>query len=143
MKRMFSFTIILLVTTLISCKKDRDETSCALTLDIIAGTYKVTGLKYKPSAASPGEDYYGFMDDCIKDNPIQLNSNGTYIYFDEGQVCSPNGSSNGTWSITGNQFQSDGPVQGTVDHFNCTTLVYYIEDSFAPGDRLIYTITRQ
>lgn len=137
--------VLLITATLVSCKKDRDETTaCELTLNSLAGTYQLTALKYKATASAQEENYLSFMEVCEQDDRIRLNSNGTYQYTDEGVTCSPGGSTDdGTWGVTGNQLQSDGLLTGTIASYDCRVLVYYIEDAITDGDRLTFTMTKQ
>lgn len=137
------FKVIILAATLVSCKKDRDETTgCELTPNSLSGTYQLTGLKYKSSAGAPEENYLFLMEDCEQDDRIRLNSNGTYNYTDEGVSCTPNSTEDGTWSVMGNQLQSDGLLTGTIASYDCRVLVYYIENTFTDGDRLTFTMTK-
>lgn len=138
------FKVIILAATLVSCKKDRDEsTACELTAGSLSGTYQLTALKYKVTPSSPEQDYLLFMEDCERDDRIQLNSNGTYIYTDAGIICDPNGSGDGTWSVTGNQLQSDGLLTGTISSYDCRILTYYLKDVITTGDRITFTMTKQ
>ena len=143
MKMKSALTIIGLTLLMASCKKDKPAEDCSVSTSNLSGTYKLTALKYKASAAMPEQDYMLFMDDCEKDDLIKLNSNGTYNYTDAGVECSPSGSGNGTWSVNGNSLQSDGLLTGTISSYNCRDLVYYLENTYTAGDRLTFTMTRQ
>lgn len=143
MKLSTTFKILMLAAIFISCKKERDENACALTTNNLSGTYLVTSLKYKPTSTSPEQDYLLLMPACSKDNLLQLKSDGTYRYIDQGIVCTPEDSGNGTWNVTGNQLESDGSLNGTIASYDCKVLVYYLEDTFTDGDRLTFTITKQ
>ena len=131
-------------TTLFSCKKDpKPEPACSISMTGLSGAYKLTALKYKQNATAPEIDYLAFMDACEKDDIVTLKSNGTYDYNDAGTVCTPNGTDNGTWSITGNTLTSDGTMNGTISSYDCKTLIYYAENVNAAGDRLTFTMVKQ
>jgi hypothetical protein len=139
-------TILLLAffsLVFISCRKDPPPATCTTNVASLSGTYKLTSLKYKATASSTEQDYLVLMDACERDDLVTLNSNGTYTYTDAGTVCSPNGSDNGTWSLSGNTINSDGVVDGTIQNFDCATLVFYAEGIYIPGDRLTFTMTKQ
>jgi Lipocalin-like domain len=125
-----------------SCKKEKADT-CAKTVAGIAGTYKVASVKYKASATAAEEDYYALMDACEKDDLVDLEANGNYNYRDEGVACSPSGTYTGTWSILANTIISDGIIAGTIQEYDCHTLIVYSTDVIIPGDRITLTITKQ
>ena len=135
MKRILLIATISLFT-LASCDKDDD---CEQNVNTVSGTYKLTALKYKPSGSSTEIDFYALMDACEKDDLTILSSNGTYVYDDAGTVCSPDGSFNGTWSLSGNTITVDGEA-GTISSFDCENLTFYVEDS---GERLTFTYNKQ
>jgi hypothetical protein len=127
-----------------SCQKPtKNDDVCPLNMSAIAGNYVLIAIKYKATATSPEQDYMIFMEACEKDDIITLNGNGTYSYTDAGSVCSPDGNDSGSWSLSGNTIISDGVVAGTVEKFDCTTLVVYTSDLNFPGDRLTITIKRK
>jgi hypothetical protein len=140
------FKIMLLVTTVgfVSCKKDKDvPAACEFTQNSLAGTYQLTALKYRSSPSAAEVDYLTFMEVCERDDRIRLNNNGTYNYTDEGFVCSPTRSEDGTWSVTGNQLESDGLLTGTIISYDCKVLTYCVEGVYTDGDRLTFTMTKQ
>lgn len=139
-KKLLSF--ILIVVMVSSCKKDQKD-ECTATVASVAGTYKLTALKYKAGASAPDQDYLLMRDDCENDDLIILNANGTYQYQDAGISCSPDGNDNGTWGITGNMVFSDGIVGGTIESFDCRSLTVYTSNFMVPGDKITMTITRQ
>ncbi|MBL7708585.1 MAG: hypothetical protein JNJ86_05910 [Chitinophagaceae bacterium] len=127
-----------------SCQKNRSQDdSCARTTAGLAGTYKLTALKYKAGNDSPELDYMLLREVCENDDLIVLEANGTYRYNDLGLVCSPDGSSIGTWSVAGNVIISDGIVSGTIQSFDCHFLTVYSADFIIPGDRITLTIEKQ
>ncbi|MEQ1678665.1 MAG: lipocalin family protein [Chitinophagaceae bacterium] len=125
-----------------SCKKEKDAT-CSPTVAAIAGTYKLAGLKYQQTLHSPEQDFLALKDDCEKDDLINLQAAGTWNYIDAGMVCSPSGTDAGTWSISGSTVISDGIVSGTIQSFDCHSLVVYSDNLIIPGDRITLTIVRQ
>ncbi len=123
-------------------KKKSDET-CSSTMAAIAGTYKLNAFTYKQTSTSPSQDYLLLKDPCELDDLLEFKANGNYTYSDLGTVCSPDGSDAGTWSVTGNTIISDGIVAGTIQSFDCHSLVVYTDNIFIPGDRITLTIVKQ
>jgi len=129
---------------LLACKKEKDNTpGCPVTMEGLSGAYKLTALQYKASASAASQDYLSFMDDCEKDNILTLKNDGTYKSDDAGTVCEPAEVSQGTWTLKGKTLISDGTLNGTVASYDCKTLVYYIDNAIAPGDKLTYTLEKQ
>ena len=127
---------------LASCKKEED--TCQLDMAGVAGTYRVTAVKYKASASASEVDYYDqfYPDPCERDDRITLNANGTYLFSDAGMQCSPPGDDNGNWALGGNTIIVDG-VPSNVDSYNCSTLVVSNSGVFVAGDKLTTTLSRQ
>lgn len=134
------FTLATGVLTIVSCKKDKED--CQTSAASLAMSYRTVSIKYKQTPSSAELDYFATLDACEKDDILTLNVNGTYSYTDAGTVCSPSGSYTGTWSVNGNTITVDGD-NGTIQSFDCTTLVLYIENSFVAGDRLTTTLVKQ
>lgn len=135
MKKIFVLPMII-TTFLASCSKEKSaSTLCDKSVSNIAGTY--TPIKFE---ASNGGIFFNItntvLDSCQFDDKIILNSDGTSVYLDAGVACTPNGNTNGTWSIS-----SDGKMTldaGTSDvsnaeitSFDCTTLVLTATEVFA------------
>jgi hypothetical protein len=138
----YTLGFLLLTILCISCQKKPEDT-CVTSVASISGAYKLTTLQYKLNASAPAQDYLVFMDACEKDDIITLKTDGTYTYQDAGTVCTPNGSDNGTWTLSGSVINSDGVVDGIIESFDCHTLVFYAKDVYTPGDRLTFTIVKQ
>ena len=133
------FSVTLAALTLISCKKDKDcETSTAS----LSGNYRQTAIKYKQTPSSTEQDVFANLPACEKDDILVLNSNGSYNYQDAGTVCTPNGSFSGTWSYSGSTITINGEA-ATIQSFDCSSLVIYIENQLAPGDRVTTTLVKQ
>lgn len=110
----------------------------------LSGSYKITAYTYKASASSAEQDYFNiaFPDACERDDIIMLNSNGNYAYTDAGVACSPAGDYTGTWSVSGTSINLDGDL-GTLESFDCKTLVISNTDVITSGDKVKITLTRQ
>ncbi|GAB2812347.1 lipocalin-like domain-containing protein [Ferruginibacter profundus] len=145
-KMKWALTALVCSTMLFACKKDPvtpPEPDCSINLTNLSGAYKLTALQYKRSATATPVNYLDYMDACEKDDIVTLKSDGTYHYNDAGTVCTPNGSNDGTWSVTGNTINSDGTVNGTISSYDCKTLVYYAENVNLPGDKFTFTMVKQ
>src|SRR5689334_12546205 len=90
------FFIAVCAGLLSSCHKTGDNT-CKTDMAHLAGSYKLTAVQYKVTASAQGQDFFGTMDDCEKDDLLVLHANGTYDYNDIGLVCTPSGSGKGSW----------------------------------------------
>jgi Lipocalin-like domain len=140
----FMLGLSLLLSLLGACKKEnKAEDPCTTSQQGLAGTYRLTALKYKMSASSPEQDYLVFLDACERDDLITLNANGSYSYQDAGTSCTPSGNDSGTWTVTGNTISSDGMVNGTITSYDCRTLIYHVDNMLVSGDRYIFTMVKQ
>ncbi len=131
---------------LFSCKKDKSESNngeCSISMTSLSGSYKLTALQYKQSASSAPVDYLAYREDCENDDIIQLKSDGTWLYNDLGKVCTPSGSDQGTWQVSGHTLTSDGTLNGTIASYDCKTMVYYVENTLKTGDRMTFTMVKQ
>jgi hypothetical protein len=130
-----------------SCKKESSsDDGCKTDMPHVAGTYKLTAVKYKMSSTTAEQGYLPFMEACETDNLIALNANGTYTFSDVGEKCTPDESSTGTWSIAGSTIlckESDILDQGIISAFDCKQLVLYRDDIIVKGDRMTLTLTKQ
>jgi hypothetical protein len=136
-------SVIVLTVLITSCKKEESTPgSCTVSSTSLTGTYKPTGLKYKASSSAPEQDFFAMLESCEKDDIIKLNSNGTMDYQDVNSVCTPSGSYSSTWSFSGTTFTMDG-TPGTIQSFNCKTLVIKAVDQLVPGDITIATFEKQ
>jgi len=138
--------IVLSTIVLFSCKKDsKDEPqTCTTSTATVSGSYKITAVTYKETAASPEIDYMNilFPDPCQRDDIYTFNADGSYQIADVGLVCSPPGNDNGTWALVGNNLQIDGdPVN--LESFDCKSWVIVNTDTQVTGDRLKLTLTKQ
>ncbi|MBK7560083.1 MAG: hypothetical protein IPP43_03130 [Chitinophagaceae bacterium] len=138
MKKIFVLSLVSLLV-LSSCKKKEDP--CVTNTASIAGTYKLTSLRFKPSGGTESE-IISSLPTCRRDDLHVLNANGNYNYQDAGVVCVPNGNLVGSWSLTGNTIDLEGNT-GTIQSFDCTTLVFYKNDFPAAGDKTTSVFVRQ
>jgi len=147
MKNMRTKQILMMVVCSLiffSCKKDKEETpACSISMDGLAGSYKITKIQYKASAGSAAMDFMNYLEECQKDDITTLNSNGTYKHDDGGLVCEPSESDNGVWVVKDSAVLSDGLINGKVESYDCKTLVYYMADVLVEGDKITFTAERQ
>ncbi|MBI3138509.1 MAG: lipocalin family protein [Sphingobacteriales bacterium] len=141
MKKLFAVSLIFFAFA--SCKKDKNET-CTLSQTSLAGSYKMTAIKYKSSAASPEQDFFNdtFIEACDRDNVITFAAAGTYTITDAGTVCTPDSNDSGVWTLAGTTISVDGDP-GTVESFTCNSFKAKTTDIFVAGDALVITYTRQ
>ncbi len=136
-------TIILLSAfILFSCKKN--ENNCTTSVAAIAGSYKITAATYKASATAAETDYYNILfEPCERDDVYTFTAAGTYQLADVGMICTPSGSDNGTWSLTGTTVMTIDGDPVTLESFDCKQLILVNTDTQAAGDKLKLTLTRQ
>ena len=128
---------------IVSCRKEEKQSAnCNQTMSSIAGSYKLTAMKYKSNAGAAETDIFSSLDPCLKDDLIRYKTDGTFDYLDQGTVCDPSESHNGLWSLTGNRMTVNGETM-TIRDFNCTDLVLFREGLFTPGDIMTLTYHKQ
>ena len=141
MKKLLIVTF-LLAFGFMSCKKEKDK-ACTLSEQSLAGSYKVTSVKYKVSASAPEvESIHDFLDNCELDDVLTLLANKTYQYKDAGTHCAPNGDYDGTWSLSGNTLNVDGD-NVPIENFNCGGFAIIMSDYNVAGDKATITYTKQ
>lgn len=96
-KILFALSAFALVLT--SCGKD-DEDKSEVTMENVAGTYKVQSATVQMGTGGPTMDIVAQMDACERDDTQTLNVNGTYTTADAGTQCNPpTPPDSGTWSL--------------------------------------------
>lgn len=139
-----TLTVMIASALLFSCKKEKSSPSgCEISVTGLSGSYKLTALQYRENATATPVDYLTYLEDCEKDDIMELKGNGTYTYHDAGTVCQEQTVDHGTWEVKGNTLTSDGKLQGTIASYDCKTLVYYVEGALTKGDKLTYTMVKQ
>src|SRR3954454_6692492 len=95
MKKLLSLIIAIAI---FSCSKnDDDNNSSAITMENLAGNYKVTSAKVN------GIDVLNtYLPSCQQDDIYTLNADNTYTITDAGTTCTPSSDTTGTWSLSGN-----------------------------------------
>jgi hypothetical protein len=131
---LFFFALILAFS---ACKKDPVSTAkvCQKTVADIAGNYAL--LKIELASGTTFSDITTtYLQPCQLDDKLMLNANGVAGFVDEGTICTPNGSRNGTWSITtdGKISIAGGSISVTsadIESFDCNTLVLLANQTIA------------
>lgn len=143
MKKLF-LIVSVSILAFSSCNKDNDENQCPATAASLAGSYKLTALKYKANASTPEVDWFAAIDACKKDDIYNLTATMGFSIQDAGTVCVPSGSyDNGAWTLTGNEINMDGFYSGTIVSYDCSNLVLSQADALNPGDKLTATFKKQ
>ena len=143
-KTLFALAVI---GGLASCKKsDNPANSCSASSTSIAGTYKISAIKYKANASAGETDLFSDLQDCQKDDTYQLAADGSIVITDAGVSCgmppSP-GSVNGWRLDNNNTILNMDDVQYKIESFNCTSLVLSVSDLLEPGDKKTTTYLKQ
>ncbi len=142
MKRLLLLSVVFIVA-FSSCKKKDDNKDCKLSEVTLAGSYKISAVKYQTSPTAPQVDFFDqFVEPCAKDDILTINANHTYVYQDAGTTCNPNGSESGNWSLSGNNITIDGDT-GTVENFSCTGFTLTQTNALTTGDKILATYTKQ
>ena len=146
MKLLPYFVVVLIATSLFSCKKDstkkEDTKDCSLTEANFAGTYKIGTVKYKATASAPAIDATSMTDACSLDDLETFKSDHTLVYTDAGVKCDPAGDGTTTWSLNGKSLRA-GSDSATVTAFDCTQFTISQSDFMVDGDSLIVTFQKQ
>lgn len=127
-----------------SCKKEKSNSGCTISMQSIAGSYRITAVGYKASSSSTEIDYYDqfFSDPCERDDILTFSTNGTWVQQDAGIVCSPSNDDNGNWSVSGQVMNVDGD-DVDIKSFDCKKLVLVNILSPSTGEQFTLTLTRQ
>jgi len=136
-----SFSFLLFI----SCNKDEsDSPTCTTSAATIAGTYKTTAAVYKETSSGAEQDVYDLLlNDCEKDDLINLKTNSTYEITEGTINCTPPSDPiSGSWSIPGSNLILEGE-SSTIKSFDCKTLVLVLHDYDVAGDQLIVTYLKQ
>jgi hypothetical protein len=109
MKKLIFFVMLVLA---FSCSKNDDNNPPQITMQNLAGDYKIT------SAKANGIDVLNsYLDPCQRDDVYTLEADSTYTITDAGTPCNPSSDTTGTWSLSGNNI-TIGDQQFTVVGFN-------------------------
>lgn len=133
---------LMISLTLLSCQKEPNDNTCTTNMTTIAGSYKLTSMKYKANSTAAESDITNTVDACQADDVVTYNANGTYNYQDAGTVCSPAGTHSAGWSLSGNMLTVNGDVV-KIENFDCKNLALSQTDFYIPGDKIIVTYTKQ
>jgi hypothetical protein len=111
-----------------SCKKDSgdDEDECEISVVAIAGKYKLVSCRYV-SGGTETDALRDLYEDCELDDINELRSDKTFKYTDAGIVCSPSGTTSGTWNVSGRTLTLNSGFS-VIESFNCSQLVVTFED---------------
>lgn len=111
----FNFLLVVMLllmgglVTISSCKKDDDSPS--KTKMISGKNFYVKSMKIDPPVTSVTgvtvTDLYPFTPDCVKDNFITYNENGTFVEDEGASKCEPGDPQtiNGTWEFLSDETQ--------------------------------------
>jgi hypothetical protein len=129
--------IFALIFAFSACKKDPVSSPkvCQKTVADISGNYALIKIELL-SGASYSDITTTYLQPCQLDDKLMLNANGVAGFVDEGIVCTPNGSRNGTWSIPaeGKITIAGGTISVTsadIVSFDCNTMVLFANQTFA------------
>lgn len=121
--------LIISLTTLSSCKKDKDETP-AVTIQNLAGSYKLGAMTYK-DGNQPEVDLMVLMDACEKDNIMTLKTDKTYNNVDAGVQCVPPDNYSGDWDLPSSTTITIDGDNLTVDSYDGKVLK--LSDTYTSG----------
>jgi Lipocalin-like domain len=141
---------LLMLATIVSCKKDDETISCEVSVAGIAGSYKITKAVVSVSGVPDLDVTTTLFDACELAAVYQFKADKTVVYTENGISCSGNGT--GAWDIaSGNITVSFTTGNGTefpnvasltnVSGWNCNTLT--LTEEPAPGQSYKYTFTKQ
>lgn len=131
-----------------SCKKTETPpvNTCTPSISTIAGTYKISSIKYKVSSSATEADLFTNIPDCQKDDTYQLNADGSVVFADAGVSCGlpPAPGLPTSWTLEGNNTRIQmAEFNMTIVSFDCTSLVVSESDTFVAGDSKVTTYVKQ
>ena len=147
----FVMAFTLLAFLLSSCKKSStNNTACTLSGAALAGSWAFTSATYKRTPSSPSVDIYhdnNWFYACERDDYTTFNANGTYTYVDAGVQCTPVGTVNGTWTLTGNVLNTSNAnwvkAANPISNFDCNQMVFTYNSYDTTGDQAIITYIKR
>lgn len=142
MRTTILITLVAFICISGNCKKD-NTTPCVISVATVAGTYKITSIRYKPSGSATETEIINTLATCQRDDVSVLNANGTFAYQDAGLACTPSGNFAGDWVLTGTTAIDIEGRAGPIQSFDCTTLVFYQNNFPNAGDKTTYTYVKQ
>jgi hypothetical protein len=131
-----------------SCKKTETPApnTCVPSVTTIAGTYKISSIKYKLSASATEADLFIDAPDCQKDDTYQLNADGSVVFEDAGVSCGlpPAPGLPTSWSLVSDNTRIQmAEYNMLIVSFDCSKLVVAESDIFAVGDTRTTTYVKQ
>jgi hypothetical protein len=139
-----AFVLVLISNLLFSCRPEiAEEKKCTISMQNLSGKYKLVSLTYKENSTAAEMDFRSFQEPCEQDDFLILNQNGTYTTEDAGVSCNANENGLGSWSLTGNELESDGILAGTITNFDCKTLEYSVKNTYKDGDIFNFKLVKQ
>ena len=139
MKNSMIALLTIATLTMVSCKKDKEETQ-AVTKENISGTYKLGSVKGQVSGGAEQDVTSALFESCELDNATTLKTDLTYTVVDAGTQCSPATDESGTWGLSGTTgFVLDGE-SFTIKSWNGSQLVLTQTDN-SGGVTATYTTT--
>ncbi len=89
--------LIVASLTVLSCSKSETPVQATITMQSLAGNYKVT------AASVNGLDILStYLTPCQADDIYTLNADATYVIADAGTTCTPSSATSGAWMLSGN-----------------------------------------
>ena len=111
----------------LSCKKDSDDSEeCEINVATVAGKYKLVSAKFV-NGSTETDALPTLYDACELDDINELKPDKTFVYTDGGTVCTPSGSTSGTWDISGMTLILNSGFS-VIESFDCTNLVVTYTD---------------
>jgi Lipocalin-like domain len=139
-----TLTFVLISSFFFSCQKETtEEITCSVNTQNLSGKYTLSSVKYKETSTSPEMDIREIQEECEKDDLLILNPDGTYTTEDAGISCNTNEIDSGSWSLTGNELNSDGILKGTISKFDCKNLEYFVKNVYKDGDIVEFKLLKQ
>jgi hypothetical protein len=141
----FILTFLFVNSLLMSCEtNEMPGIDCPINTSKLSGSYRIISIVYKETSTSPVQNAPEFLNSCMGDDLIFLNTDGTYYFKDSGLSCGLRDDARGNWSLNGNTLTSDHfLLHGTVSYFDCNTLIYYFENIYNSTDRIEIKMLKQ
>ena len=148
MKRIFLALMVL--ATVASCKKDKNDPSCEKSVAGIAASYKITKATVAMTGFPETDVTSSVFDACDLNGVYQLKTDKTVIYTETAVGCT--GSGIGTWDVvagnititfttgTGTEFPNSATTT-EISGWDCNTLV--LSEVPTAGQTFKYTFTKQ
>ncbi len=121
MRKSFVILVTAFVLLAISCQKEDEQPHVEITIQNMAGTYKLSKIGVKVDNSAESDVTRFLLMECQKDDLLTLDTNLTYSYVDVGISCGT-GNVDGKWALNNSTTMVIGDSTYVIRKFDGTNL---------------------